>query len=153
MAKLTLRSLRSKIEELILKILQGMTKKVIVGTPDLINAKITEFQYGLNPDRSDIGEYAPTPAGQKYRLFKLQLNPFAQGKVDLILTGATARGLEVVSLGNSKYLLESTDAKWDDLKAKYGDQIRLINEDEWKDLQRYKYAPELIKAMKKRTGL
>ena len=133
--------------------LQGLTEKIITNTPHLKTSKINEFQYGLNPDGSDIGEYSSSQLGQEYRLFKLQLNPFAQGKVDLILTGATARGLEVVSLGNSKYLLESTDAKWDDLKAKYGDQIRLINEDEWKDLQRYKYAPELIKAMKKRTGL
>lgn len=153
MQKITIGKFRSKLQKLTLPVVQDLTKDIILDTPHLKDSKIAEFQYGLNPDKSDIGEYSFSKIGREYRLFKLELNPFAKGKVDLILTGATARGLEVISLGKSKYILESKDSKWEGLKEKYGDQIRLINEDEWKHLQRNKYAPQLIKAMRRLSGL
>lgn len=86
--------------------------------------------------------------GQEYRLFKLSINPLAGGTVDLILTGSTIKHLQVVSLGNGEFELYSTDHKWPDLVAKYGNQITKINSEFFKGLQKHEYAPKLIERMR-----
>lgn len=147
--KATLGQLRDKLQKLTLPIVQELTADIILADTKIIAQKKDEFIAGVNPDGSRIGQYK----SESYRLFKLEKNPFAQGTVDLILTGDLKRGLKVEYLENGKYILKSTDAKWESLKSKYGDQISLINLEQFNRLQKVEYAPQLIKAMRRLSGL
>lgn len=120
------------------------TQKIIQRDSDLIRAKVNEFERGENPDKSRIGYYS-SPA---YRLFKRQLNPLAGGSVDLILTGAFTGGLAVESLGNRRFIFDSSDDKTPFLVAKYGLDIMGINQQEWEKIQKDSIAPKLIKFIK-----
>lgn len=149
MQKTTLGELRSSLQKLTLPVVQELTADIILEDRKIINQKIDEFKAGVNYDGTKIGEYK----SESYRLFKMELNPFAQGNVDLILTGALKDGLKVEYIGDGHYLLYSTDEKWDGLKAKYGEKIAMINLEQFERLQKTEYAPKLIKAMRRLAGL
>lgn len=107
---------------------------------------------GITPDGSPIGFYR----SEKYRLFKLQLNPIAGGRVDWILTGATKDALRIVPLGNGKFKVESTDEKWESLMANPNwntEEMEGINPEVFRALQQSKYAPMLNAELKKLTNL
>ena len=143
MERLTLKELKTKLDKLTLPRIQKETEKIITKDPSLINRKQWEFLHGEDPFGNDIGVYA----NEDYRLFKIQLNPLAGGKVDLILTGATKNALRIVPIGNREFYLESTDWKWDNLVDKYGERIRVISYDFFIKLQREIYAQKLIERM------
>ena len=124
------------------------TRKIIQRDPQTIAAKYKEFQRGDRPDGTAIGFYR----NSGYGLFKRNLNPLAGGTVDLILTGSFTRGLFVESLGNSRYIFDSTDDKTDDLIGKYGQDIMGLNQGEWYRLQREVHAPLLIRFIKRQLG-
>lgn len=149
MQKTNLGILRNKLQKLTLPVVQELTADIILADTKILNQKRDEFIAGVNPDGTRIGEYR----SRSYRLFKLQKNPFADGYVDLILTGSLKRGLKVEYLGKGKYILYSTDSKWEKLKVKYGEQIELINSDQFNRLQKVEYGPQLIKAMRRLAGL
>lgn len=145
----TLGKLRSSLQKLTLDTVRDLTADIILADDTIIQRKKDEFKAGVNPDGSDIGEYK----SESYRLFKIERNPFGRGKVDLKLTGAVESGLEVVYVGDGKYLFKSSDAKWASLVEKYGDQIQLIKKSEFERYQRTVYAPQLNKAMRRLAGL
>lgn len=144
MEKSTIQELLKKLDKLTLPRIRSETEKIVKKDPSLLNRKRAEFREGLNPDGSNIGDYR----NEEYRLFKMSMNPFADGHVDLFLTGATSRGLHVVSLGNGEFLLESTDYKWGKLIEKYGEQIEAISPEMFEKIQKNNYAPLLIERMR-----
>jgi len=144
MATVTLNELSNKLKRITLPRVQEETAKIITADTKILGRKRDELKTGFNPDGSIIGEYR----SPSYRLFKLQKNPLAGGKVDLILTGSTARRLGVDYLGNSVYQINSTDPKWEGLIAKYGDKIQAINPVIWDNLQKTEYAPKLVARIK-----
>ena len=124
------------------------TPRIIQRDPKTIAAKYNEFNRGERPNGSDIGYYR----FRQYELFKRAKNPLAGGTVDLILTGAFTRGLFIDVRAKNRYLFDSTDEKSDDLFGKYGDDLRLINENTWNQLQRDSHAPLLIRYIKRQLG-
>ena len=120
--------------------LQKEVSQIILNDNKILDRKRDELKAGVKPDGGDIGAYR----SQSYSIFKASRNPFAGGKVDMILTGAYNRAIKVLSLGNSKYTLRSSDGKRNDLIAKYGVENESINETFWNKLQEFNYAPQLF---------
>lgn len=145
MRKSTIKELRDSLQKLTLPRIQKEVERIIKTDTALVDRKQWEFYRGLDPINNPIGAYA----SYDYELYKIQLNPLAGGKVDLILTGATKDALRVVALGNREFYLESTDWKWGHLVQKYGERITVINKDFFVKLQREVYAPKLIEALKR----
>lgn len=135
--KVTQPKLQKKVEEL-----------VLIDT-EIRKEKKEELKRGQSPDGGLIGTYR----SQDYEIFKSRLNPLAGGTVDLILTGKFANQLFVVSLGNSRFQFKSQDSKDPMLFEKYGQENRGLNKEVFEELQRKKYAPQLIKFIKQITGL
>lgn len=142
--------LLSRVERVTkLGVLQNETSKIITKDKNILNHKRGELKSGKNADGSIIGTYK----SERYELFKRQLNPLANGKVDLILTGSTKDKLEVLYLGNGTYKIVSTDKKWNSLIGKYGEKIQIINQKEFERLQTTVYAPLLIQSIKRIANL
>jgi hypothetical protein len=117
--------------------------KIILSDKEIVRAKQNELKYGVTPERNIIGLYR----SPSYRLFKLRKNPLARGTVDLILTGATKRGLHPVKIGRKKYKMVSSDRKWKMLMGKYGKASEGLNDDTFIGLQR-KYKVKLNNRLK-----
>ena len=114
--------------------------QIITKDKKILDRKRDELKAGVKPDGGDIGDYQ----SDSYSVFKQSINPFAGGKVDLILTGAYERAIKVLSLGSSKFTLRSSDKKRGALIEKYGIENEGINEEIWNKLQKFDYAPELF---------
>ena len=140
--------LRNNLKKFTEKRLQNEVSQIILSDKNILDRKRDELKAGVKPDGGDIGTYR----SQAYSLFKQSRNPFAGGKVDLILTGAYERAIKVLSLGNSKFTLRSSDSKRDDLIAKYGIENEGINETVWNKLQKFDYAPQLFKNIRSQLG-
>ena len=140
--------LRNNLKKFTEKRLQNEVSQIILSDKNILDRKRDELKAGVKPDGGDIGTYR----SQSYSLFKQSRNPFAGGKVDLILTGAYERAIKVLSLGNSKFTLRSSDSKRDDLIAKYGIENEGINETIWNKLQKFDYAPQLFKNIRSQLG-
>jgi len=85
---------------------------------------------GKKPDGSLIGLYR----SEDYAEDKYQLNNAAGfGNVDLTLTGALGRGIQITGF-NDEYEIFSTDRKYTDIVEKYGYYNFNISEDERKEL-------------------
>ena len=149
MKKLSMGELRRKLQMLKKPVLQKETKEIILQDKEIVRRKKAEFKGGTRPDGTIIGEYR----SESYRLFKLQKNPLAGGKVDLILTGSTKDKLYLVSLENGEFTFESADPKWASLVEKYGEEVKGINANVFRGLQQTRYAPDLVDRMKQITGL
>ena len=124
--------------------LQKEVSAIILRDKKVIDRKRDELKAGVSPDGSDIGSYR----SDSYSVFKESINPFAGGKVDMILTGAYERAIKVLSLGSSKFTLRSSDGKRDGLIAKYGIENEGINNEFWNKLQKFDYAPQLFKKIR-----
>lgn len=135
--------------ENLIPLLETETARIIQRSPQLLQAKREEFKRGESPDGSRIGFYS-NPA---YRSFKRQQNPLAGGTVDLILTGQFTRQLIVEKSGNGLFQFDSRDDKAPELFAKYGSDLRGLNDKTWLDVQIEYIAPELNKFIKRYTGL
>lgn len=145
----SLRELQRRIKKIDLPVIQGELQKIIVADPEIVREKTDEFRAGELPDGKPIGEYQ----SESYRIFKLQKNPLAGGKVDLILTGAFVRGLVVQKMSSEKYRFTSLDEKARKLQGKYTMSIWGLNKKTWIDLQQSKYSGLLNKRLKQITGL
>jgi len=132
--------LQQNLKKFTLNALQKEVSQIILKDNKIVDRKRDELKAGVSPDGSDIGDYRST----SYAVFKQSINPFAGGKVDLILTGAYERAIKVLSLGSSKFTLRSSDSKRDGLIAKYGIENEGINNEIWNKLQKFDYAPELF---------
>jgi len=149
MERLSMGSLKSKLKKLTKPILKKETETIILRDREIVKRKKAELKGGVRPSGAIIGTYR----SERYRLFKLQLNPLARGNVDLILTGSTKDQLYLVSLKDGSFTFESADPKWKGLVEKYGEEVKGINADVFRGLQQTRYAPELIQRMREITGL
>ena len=141
--------LKRRLQRLNLQTLQNQTKEIILQDQEILRRKKAELKAGIRPDGSIIGTYR----SEEYRLFKIQMNPLAGGNVDLILTGSTKDKMYIVALENGEFTIESADPKWADLVAKYGEEIKGINLEVFKGMQKSRHAPKLIQEMKRISQL
>ena len=100
--------------------------------------KINEFTKGERPNGKKIGEYR----NAEYSIFKQQINPLANGYVDLLLTRQFSSKLFVRTFG-SGFMFNSTDNKTGSLIGKYGIDIMGLNQDWFNNRQRNIYKPVL----------
>lgn len=149
MKRLSLIELNKRLNRATPTRIQQATEDIITEDRELVNQKRAEMQAGRQPDGSRIGEYR----SPEYRLFKLRLNPLAQGFVDLIKTGKTKKQLKVVALGNRRFKLISTTEYWPKLLGQYGGKTQTINRRVFNGLQKRKYGPALNRKLKQITGL
>lgn len=63
------------------------------------------------------------------------MNSQAGGTVDLILTGSFTSKLFLQNPRPSEFIFESTDSKSNDLFAKYGDDLRGLNNNTFRDTE------------------
>jgi len=138
-----------------LKTIQKEVETIIINDQLIIEAKQDEFEQGLAPDGNDIGDYS----WNEYKEYKESINPRANGKVDLKLTGSFHQGLFVESLGSSRFMFNSRDSKSDKLFGRSykngvnGQILRSISEETFLDLQKKKYRGELVRVLKRKAGL
>lgn len=80
--------------------------------------------------KTPLGDYIGVYRGQGYAELKNRLNSKAGlGNVDLTLTGALGRGIQISGF-NNEYEVFSTDTKYSDIVAKYGEINFNISEPE-----------------------
>lgn len=93
----------------------------------------------------EIGQYR----NSSYRAFKLSINSLASGSVDLTLTGALGKGLNLEKKTETQFRLFSTDSKYNSIGSKYGYEEFGITEIEWMQLQQDIYILALEELIKK----
>lgn len=129
--------------------LQKIVAQIVVKDKEILQVKYEELQRGVTPLGGPIGFYSDSPFWEWYADEKNQRNPLpGYGVVDLIDTGAFARGNAVISLGSGWFTIESSDFKADALIEKYGRINEAINQESWNRLQEFSYFPKLIRAIK-----
>lgn len=113
-----------------------MNSIIISDQDKLKQEKVNEFTKGQRPNKERIGEYR----NAEYAIFKSQINPSANGYVDLLLTRSFTNKMFLRKFGNG-YLFNSTDSKTGNLIGKYGIDIMSINQDWFNERQKniYKY--------------
>jgi len=108
---------------------------VILNSPTIINDVKRRWLYGKSVNGGIIGEYA----SEEYRLFKMELNPLANGNVDLMLYGGLSGDMQVKLIGDTKFEIFSTDQKYQKIGRKYGFEEFGLTEEEsyelFKELQ------------------
>jgi hypothetical protein len=127
---------QSKLEQIVSEI-------VLSDNRNLKEAKVNEWEQGLRPDGDKIGVYRSA----EYAIFKDQINPRADGYVDLLLTRQTANTLFVQSLRNRKYLFGMKD--YHNLIGRYGLDILGLNQETFEKRQADIYRYTLIYIIKK----
>lgn len=121
-----------------------MEEIVLSDQKPLKNEKINEFESGLRPNGERIGFYRDP----EYAIFKQQLNPKADGTVDLLLSRRTASTLFVHKGNkNGSYTFGMTDTH--NLVPKYGRDILGINQDWFEKRQNDIYRLTLVFNIKK----
>lgn len=121
-----------------------MEEIVLSDQKPLKEAKINEFEQGLRPNGERIGFYRDP----EYAIFKQQLNPKADGTVDLLLSRRTASTLFVYKGNkNGSYTFGMTDTH--NLVPKYGRDILGINQDWFEKRQNDIYRLTLVFNIKK----
>jgi hypothetical protein len=125
-----------------LQIYISKLQKVVNDWPDLVTESVEETKEtatkynreqmmdGYDSTDEEIGGYA----SYEYEQMKQELNPFANGRVDLKLTGAFHKAMNAKVNGNV-LTIDSTDSKRNKLVEKYGEKIFGLNT---KNQKRYK---------------
>jgi hypothetical protein len=123
--------------------MQNLVKEIILSDQErLKEQKIDEFEQGLRPDGTRIGQYRD----ENYRQIKIAQNPQANGYVDLLYTYRTARSLFV------RPFREGFLFNWNDehnLVGRYGLDILGINQDWFDKRQKDIYRLTLTYQIKK----
>lgn len=121
-----------------------MEKIVLSDQKNLKEEKVNEWEQGLRPNNEKIGIYRDA----EYAIFKDQINPRANGYVDLLLTRQTASTL-FVHQGNSKssFIFGMTDRY--NLVGKYGRDILGLNQQWFDKRQNDIYRITLVYSIKK----
>jgi len=115
--------------------------QIITKNPEpLKKAKRNEFEFGLLPDYTKIGEYR----SDSYANRKYLKNPLAgYGQVDLINTGAFVNSLFVLPLGGNRYTFDSGNSKAGLLSTAYSKDIFGLNQRTFTKIDKQEYAPKL----------
>ena len=101
------------------------------------------------PDGSIIGNYQSA----EYAIDKYQMNPLADGHVDLMVTRSFVNHLFVDKIRPRHYLFNSSDWKTDRLIGKYGIDIMGLNYDYWSNRQMQVYLPVFKFMIKRKANL
>lgn len=142
---LTLSKQREIVEELILK--------------DEKTLKLLKEQDYLEGDIYGNGDYATYHPNNSYEVnrkagynlyepFKASLNPLANGKVDLILTGAFVDAMYLLKPKAGKYLFGNRDKKRNILKEMYGENIFGLNQKVFDKFQKDIIYPRHLRILK-----
>jgi hypothetical protein len=123
--------------------------EIILNDPQLKREKISEFTKGQLPDGSIIGRYR----NADYASDKYNINPLANGNVDLMLTRAFVNNMFVEQVRPKAFLFNSTDYKTDKLIGKYSIDIMGINQEYWEKRQVDIYLPVLKFQIKRKANL
>lgn len=83
-----------------------------------------------------------------YEPFKANLNPLANGKVDLILTGAFVDAMYLLKPKQGKYLFGNRDKKRNKLVEQYGKEIFGLNQTVFDKFQKDIIAPRFRRKIK-----
>jgi hypothetical protein len=133
-----------------LSLLQKEVEKIVLTDTKIRELKRDEFERGRNPDGSAI---SPAYRSASYKAFKQSTNPKAQGRVDLIFTGAFVNQLFQKSLGSSKFLFDSQNEKTSMLRGKYGKRIFGLNKETFLELQQTDYRDKLVRKIRQITAI
>jgi len=105
--------------------------------------KIKEWEQGLIIDGVEKREYRDP----EYAIFKQQINPLADGYVDLMLSHQTARSLFVIPTQKRGFLFKMNDIH--NLEGRYGIGIRGFNQETFDKRQEDIYRYVLIQDIQK----
>ncbi len=105
--------------------------------------KIKEWEQGLIIDGVEKREYRDP----EYAIFKQQINPLADGYVDLMLSHQTARSLFVIPTQKRGFLFKMNDIH--NLEGRYGEGIRGFNQETFDKRQEDIYRYVLIQDIQK----
>lgn len=107
------RELKSSINNI-----DGMVSfEIMEYEPDVRKWIKERWLLGDRPDGSIIGVYRSAD----YAFFKQQMNPKAGGDVDLTLTGSLGNKIQMIPKSGVMFEIISTDSKYSEIVAKYGD--------------------------------
>lgn len=123
-----------------------MVEAIVMSDERIIKEKkLNEFEYGLRPNGSIIGNYRD----EEYKIMKYFRNPNAGGQVDLILTGRWSQSLKLKPYYKSAFLFDAPLEQEYNLVGRYGLDILGINQDWFEQRQRDIYRYVLIQDIKK----
>jgi hypothetical protein len=115
---------------------------VLSDNANLKQRKIDEFTLGQLPDGSRIGTYKDAD----YYFFKREINPFADGYVDLMVTRKFVNSMNVNPFTKGTYLFKANDPN--NLGDRYGIDIFGINQEWFAKRQTEIYIYPLLRQIK-----
>lgn len=89
---------------------------IVLNTANVVTDVRNRLEYGQSVRGGIIGTYREP----MYAEYKRNLNPNANGTVDMILTGSLVDNLTLKKISEGVYQVISTDDKYTKLAAKYG---------------------------------
>lgn len=102
-------------------------REILNNKEEIVTLVRERWLRGKKPDGSIIGEYRSFA----YQQEKLRMNSLAGGNVDLTLTGALNKGLDIFPLSGDNFNIFSKDEKARSIAEKYGlDVYGLTKEEE-----------------------
>ena len=131
------------------QVLEQMMNEIVLSDQKLKEQKINEFTRGKMPDGSLIGNYQSA----EYAIDKYQMNPLADGHVDLMVTRSFVNHLFVDKIRPRAFLFNSSDWKTDRLIRKYTIDIMGLNDDYWRNRQKQVYLPVFKFMIKRKANL
>ena len=114
----------------------------------LQRAKENELLMGKTSDGDTIGSYF----FPDYAEIKYNMNPLANGNVDLIFTGDTVRSLFPIKEGQRKFIFDGL-GHWDKLLDQYGTKIQGLNQQTFERIQAKEHAPKLAQFINNQLGI
>ena len=121
-----------------------MAEIVLSDKKRLKEEKINEWEQGIRPDGDKIGTYRDP----EYAIFKDNINPRANGYVDLLLTRQTANSLFVHRSNQPRAFLFGMNDRYN-LVGKYGNDILGLNQETFEKRQADIYRYTFIYVLKK----
>jgi len=106
--------------------------------------KVNEWELGIRPNGEKIGTYRSA----EYAIFKDQINPRANGYVDLLLTRQTANSLFVHKGNQPRAFIFGMFDRYN-LVGKYGKDILGLNENTFRKRETDIYKNTLVYIIKK----
>ena len=103
-----------------------VNKKILSQEKEIVNLVRNRWRKGERPSGSIIGTYA----NKEYRQDKMEMNPQADGFVDLILTGDLNEALKLYPAFDTGFTIFSADEKATKIADKYGLDVYGLTDDE-----------------------
>jgi hypothetical protein len=138
------KTMLTRLQSLNQQKLETMVQEIVLSDQKrLKEQKISEWERGLIYDGVGKREYQDA----EYAIFKQQINPLADGYVDLMLSHETARSLFVIATEKRKFQFNMRDRY--NLIGKYTPEILGINKEYFNKRQENIYRYVLIQDIQK----